>query len=525
MKPQITIITKMLILAVCFALFNTLYSQSVSLDLSFDNDGKVVTAVGNYDNYGYSIAIQSDGKILVVGYSNNGSNEDFTLIRYNTNGSLDSSFNSNGIVITDFGFDDYGRSISLQSDGKIVVAGYSNNGSNYDFALLRYNTNGSLDSSFDADGKVITSFGTSNDYGNSLTIQSDGKIVVAGESRNESYSDFALVRYNTNGSLDSSFDSDGKVTTIVNGSALNGAYSVVIQSDGKIVAAGYSGHKQNGTDFRFALVRYNINGSLDNSFDKDGKVTTDIGTFGDLAYSIVIQSDGKIVAAGYSGNGSNLDFALVRFNTNGSLDNNFGTDGKVTTAVGNSKDVAHSIVIQSDNKIIAAGQSNHSFALMRYNTDGSLDNIFDTDGKVFTDIGNGDDGAFSIAIQNDGKIVAAGFSNNGPVHYYPTHIAVVRYNNTNSVSINETAGYSKEMFVFPNPFSTYATLQTSNILKNPRLTFYNLYGQSVKQITSLTIKFGNTISFNRDNLPTGTYFIQLIDDNQIISTNKLVITD
>ena len=244
-------------------------------------------------------------------------------------GDLDTSFDSDGKVTTEVGStDDFARSVAIQSDGKIVAAGFSSNGSDWDFALVRYNTDGSLDTSFDSDGKVTTAIGSGDDHAVSVAIQSDGKIVAAGYSNGSNW-DFALVRYNTDGSLDTNFDSDGKVTTAIGGGA-DYAVSVAIQSDGKIVAAGYS----NGSNFDFALVRYNTDGSLDTSFDSDGKVTTDFGSGSDYGSSVTIQSDGKIVAAGGSSNGSNRDFALVRYNTDGSLDTSFDSDGKVTTAIG-----------------------------------------------------------------------------------------------------------------------------------------------------------------------------------------------
>jgi uncharacterized delta-60 repeat protein len=224
-------------------------------------------------------------------------------------GDLDTSFDSDGKVTTDIGgIDNRARSVAIQSDGKIVAAGYSNPGSNYDFTLARYNTDGTLDTNFDSDGKVTTAIGSGTDQAFSVAIQSDGKIVAAGYSNNGSNDDFALVRYNTDGSLDTSFDSDGKVTTAIGGSD-DRAHSVAIQSDGKIVVAG---HSDNGSNEDFALVRYNTDGTLDTSFDSDGKVTTAIGSASDFARSVAIQSDGKIVAAGRS-TGSNDDFALVRY--------------------------------------------------------------------------------------------------------------------------------------------------------------------------------------------------------------------
>jgi uncharacterized delta-60 repeat protein len=368
-----------------------------------------------------SVVLQSDGKIVAAGYSHNGTNNDFAVVRYNTDGSLDTTFDTDGKVTTPFssGNNDLATSVVLQSDGKIVAAGYSHNGTNNDFAVVRYNTDGSLDTTFDTDGKVTTPFSSgNNDLATSVVLQSDGKIVAAGYSHNGTNNDFAVVRYNTDGSLDTTFDTDGKVTTPV-GSGNDFAESVVLQSDGKIVAAGYS---HNGTNNDFAVVRYNTDGSLDTTFDTDGKVTTPFSSGNnDLATSVVLQSDGKIVAAGYSHNGTNNDFAVVRYNTDGSLDTTFDTDGKVTTPVGSGNDFAESVVLQSDGKIVAVGYSyngtNYDFAGVSYNTDGSLEAI------ITTPVGSGDDEAFSVVLQSDGKIVAAGYSHNGTNNDF----AVVRY--------------------------------------------------------------------------------------------------
>ena len=398
------------------------------LDTSFGTGGKVVTSFLGQDDFVRSIAIQSDGKIVVAGETKNGTYDEFALARYNPDGTLDTSFgNSGGKMITNSNNNgDHARSVAIQSDGKIVLAGAGDNTGNDDFALYRYNTDGSLDSSFGTGGKVFTAVGSGNDFAESVAIQSDGKIVVAGNSYNGSNDDFALVRYKTDGSLDTNFGTGGKVTTDI--SDADAAWSVAIQSDGKIVVAGQS---WNGSDYDFALVRYKTNGMLDTSFDSDGKVTTAIGSGSDRAYSVAIQSDGKIVAAGRSSNGgSNDDFALVRYKTNGTLDTSFDSDGKVTTAIGSDLDVAYSVAIQSDGKIVAAGNSyngsNDDFALVRYNTDGSLDTSFDSDGKVTTEVGSGSDVANSVAIQSDGKIVAAGNSKNGNYRDF----ALVRYAGT-----------------------------------------------------------------------------------------------
>ena len=296
-----------------------------------------------------------------------------------TPGSLDTTFGTDGKVTTNFSADDSGNAVALQPDGKIVVAGYTNT----NFAVARYNADGTLDTTFDSDGKVTTAIGSGTDKGYALGLQPDGKIVVAGESHNGTDKDFALARYNANGTLDNTFgtvDSGqtrlGYATTTI-GSADDVAYGLALQPDGKIVLAGQS---NNGSNLDFALARYNANGTLDTSFGTGGKVTTAFGNGIDSISAVALQPDGKIVVAGYT----NTDFALARYNANGSLDTSFSNDGKVTTDLGTAFDAVYAVALQPDGKIVAAGEILTAFGLARYNADGSLDTTFGEDGKVTT---------------------------------------------------------------------------------------------------------------------------------------------
>lgn len=252
------------------ALFTTTaVGQPGTLDGDFDADGKLITAIGTGDDFCYAVAVQPDGKVLAVGYSMNANDPDFAIIRYNIDGTLDNSFDADGIVTTDFGDWDEATSVALQSDGKIVVAGYAFNGSTFEFALARYNTNGSLDTTFATTGKMTTDVGFGDDFGQAVAIQSDGKIVVSGGSDAGSGSgDFAVVRYDATGITDGSFGSGGVVVTdFASGGATNNG--MAIQTDGKIVL---SGGLDNGSDIDFVTVRYNSDGSLDLTFSVDGIV-------------------------------------------------------------------------------------------------------------------------------------------------------------------------------------------------------------------------------------------------------------
>jgi uncharacterized delta-60 repeat protein/uncharacterized repeat protein (TIGR01451 family) len=380
-----------------------------SLDTSFDGDGKVITEFGGNDDAAADLIIQPNGKIVTVGYSSYNSEYDVTLARYNSDGTLDTSFDGDGKVTTNFGSVDMGSAVAIQSDNKIVVVGYIwagiSNGSS--FLLARYSSDGSLDPSFDGDGRVMTNFGA-NDVAGAIAIQSDGKIVVAGGNG----SDFVLGRYNIDGSLDTSFDSDGKVMTDFGGSS-ECAQSIAIQSNGKILVTGSSWLDSNSN---LVLARYNSDGSLDTSFDSDGKVITDFGGY-ESGSALIVQPDGKIIVAGSTrGTDFIFNFLLIRYNNNGSLDTSFGVDGKVTTDFVGFSAGASAVTRQPDGKIVVAGNIRSSgisdFALVRYNSDGSLNTSFGIAGKVTTDFGGYESGS-AIAIQTDGKIVVTGYSTRG----------------------------------------------------------------------------------------------------------------
>jgi uncharacterized delta-60 repeat protein len=400
--------------------------------------GKVTTDFGPSDANARSVVVQADGKIVVTGYTT-GSAVTSELVRYNRDGSLDATFGTGGIVTSGLS-SATGSDITLQADGKIVVAGVDlSSGVGY-FALARYNSDGSFDTSFGTGGKVTTHFGSPGAY--TVTVQADGKIVLSGGSGN----DFAAVRYDANGSLDASFGVGGEVTTSFGGSVLARGYGHASQPDGKVIVAGSAdfGTGQ-APQYDFALARYNTDGSLDASFGTGGKVTTDIASGDNIAFGVALQADGKVLVSGFSEIGSKPNFALVRYNADGSLDTSFGAGGKVTTAFGGSAgDVAQSITIQADGKIVAAGYSYSSagpksdFGLARYNSDGSLDTSFGNGGKVTTDFIGGNDIASGIVIDGDGKIIVVG--NNGSNAGFD--FALARYNSDGSLDTSFNPGHA-----------------------------------------------------------------------------------
>jgi uncharacterized delta-60 repeat protein len=368
------------------------------LDTTFGNGGKVLTNIGITDR-AWATVIQPDGKIVVAGQSYSNSPPTYALVRYKSDGSLDTDFGTNGRVVT--ARDGIVYALALQPDGKIIAGGSG---------LTRFNANGSVDNSFGTNGTVTTGVGLYIQAVRAVAVQADGKIVAAGYSVEPNNSlNFTLVRYNTNGSLDSTFGTNGIVVTQVSTSD-DSIYSVVIQPDGKIVAAGSSLTQFVG--YYFALARYNTNGSLDSSFGTNGIVVSNLR--GEYTLSAALQTDGKIVVAGASPNSGGFmrGFRVARFTSNGSLDDSFGTNGNVLTEINFPSEIV-SVVLQANGKIVIASTSSNlgtgfDFVLMRYKSNGSLDEAFGTGGRVNTDINNSPNRAFALAIQSDGKIVAAG---------------------------------------------------------------------------------------------------------------------
>jgi uncharacterized delta-60 repeat protein len=304
--------------------------------------------------------------------------------------------------------------VEILEDGRILLAGYT---SSLDFGLVRLTAAGAVDTTFGTSGKVTTAFGSGQEIARSLVVQSDGKILVAGYTdKGGGNFDFAVARYNPNGSLDTTFGSGGKVTTPIGDPTLAGdyAYKIGLQSDGKIIVSG-SSHV--GGDpysyYDFAVVRYNANGSLDTSFGINGKVTTPVGTAGDFGVCQYIQPDDKILVGGWSEsviNGNSVwGFSLTRYLSSGALDEAFGAGGKVfTPGIGGARD----LLMQSDGKILMAGSTNASaLSVVRYNQDGSLDTSFDNDGIATLPFSGTDSGASyeAMILQPDGKILVGGW--------------------------------------------------------------------------------------------------------------------
>jgi uncharacterized delta-60 repeat protein len=419
--------------------------------------GIVKTPIGSgtSNDIAGGMVIQPDGKILLVGQSSSpGAAQDFSLARYNADGTFDATFGNGGIVLQPIGtptIADVGTSVALQPDGKILVAGWTSIGNGQDFAIARFNANGTLDTSFSGDGIALAAIGagTANDQALHLAVQSDGKIVLVGFTQpavvppGGGPQDVAMARYNANGTLDTTFGTGGIVISPISpAGAIDAAQAVLSQPDGSILVAGYAFSSTTAQDF--ALLRYTSTGVLDTTFGGgDGIVTTAVVPFADSARSILQQLDGRIVIAGTASQIPGSDFALARYNTDGTLDTAFGVGGIVTTSIaaGTSVETGASVAQQADGKLLIGGfttaNGSNDFAIVRYHANGTIDTTFGTNGIVITNIAStstgvqSQDTVVSIAVQADGKIVLAGHSTatNGA----PFDFALARYNTDGSL--------------------------------------------------------------------------------------------
>ncbi len=469
-----------------------------TLDTTFNpsgaQPGTTVTLLGYDDAYDGiltvgstpSIALQSDGKIVAGGTANDGTNSLFALARFNTDGTLDTSFNSTGtqpgtvVVPLINGSDSFGNSIVIQSDGKILLGGWSSNGATNVFTIVRFNTDGSLDTSFGTAG-IAQAPATAANGGQAyaLAVQTDGKIVLAGESYDptDTRPVFTVVRFNTDGSLDTSFNASGPQpgiaqTPIVNGSS-SAAFGVAIQSDGKIIPVGYVPNPATPGQGQLALARFNADGTLDDSFNPTGLgssipgiVTTFIpNTTESQNNGVVIQSDGKIVTAGLiydEPTATYFSFVVARYNSDGSLDSSFNATGDTTGVPGTlaipingltfplSLSFAQGLVLQNNGQIVVSGSSfpnlsfhpvtfdysGDNFALARLNTNGTLDTTFNPAGQqpgtVITTINNNPGGGngYQVALQKNGQLLIVGNVGVTGVDY----LGLARFNGRNTTN-------------------------------------------------------------------------------------------
>lgn len=475
-------------------------AQSNIFDPSFGEDGIVTTTISGSYNLATATVVQPDGKILVAGHAGEPSTYKATVARYNSDGSLDTAFGNEGTLVIPVGHvKSFSKDIAVQEDGKIVVGAYTWNNEYGEFAAIRLNEDGSFDTSFGNQGIVIIET-SSSDVAEALSIQQDGKIVLAGYSNDH----FAVLRLNTDGSIDTDFGVNGWAITQFE-SALSFIMDIEIQEDGKIVQAGFLLNSYEPIEM--AASRLNTDGTIDTAFGTNGKVRFNIGEGNDFVSSVALQNDGKIILGGHSWISNEElrhDFALVRLNSDGSQDTSYGDNGVATAQIVDGANYTSSIVIQEDQKVVLSGSTvklqDYRLGLVRFDTDGSLDETFGGDGTgmVSPNLNGQDSFGEGLALQEDGKIIMVGRT-------YPTFgtsaMVVMRFDNS---ILGVTDNFLSEVRLYPNPASEYIMLQLNESSSSLNVEIVDILG---KRVYASEVSQNERLDVS--NLVQGTYFVKL----------------
>jgi len=390
--------------------------QSGEIDQTFGTNGIVITEVSGYYDVPRKVISQQDGLILVAGESFDGTNSSFAVSRYSSSGVLDETYGNNGkataLITISGGSTSLGGAVQ-QSDGKIILAGMGYNGTDNDIVLVRFGTDGVLDSSFGVGGIYRSDVGT-NEGAYAIAIQEDGRILVAGFAENEidHDSDFLIARYTTAGAPDPSFGTNGFVATPFAsdyGECRIAVFNkLAILNDGSIIAAGSATTiYQTTTENRLAIARYTSDGYVDTTFGTPNLI---VDVYGYLASDMVLQDNDRIIIA--TSNEYNKEFSLIRFDQNGLIDLSFGSSGIALAAIGDYDSESSALALQNDGRIIVAGETYQDgkfvLTLAKFDTNGALDSTFGEGGSVLTTMTTANGYASSLAIQADGKILTAG---------------------------------------------------------------------------------------------------------------------
>ncbi len=479
------------------------FSQAGTFDTTFDTDGiQTFCQATVFDFAPIDAGIQSTGKIIQYCYSNN--SHISNLIRYNTDGSIDTGFGSNGILSYPYNSLFQGMSgiyaICIQSDDKILLTGTSGV---TDF-VARLLPNGTLDPSFNGLGYMTFSFNSTSGFVYKIITQTDGKILVCGNpvAQTGSLPFLSVARITTSGVLDSTFGSGGIVLTSFNISPGNNIIlGMVVQSDSKLLVGGSKKNiTQQANDF--ALVRFNSNGAVDSTFGTNGIVTTSVSNPSQFGITkLLVQPDGKIVAGGLSSR-----MTMVRYLTNGSLDPSFGTNGVVFEDGFSSSSC--DVILQPDGKLLMAGGSGGSdlFKIFRYTAAGVLDTTFANNANVFPVTGSL---ASTVLLQNDLKIIVCGDTYTSDF----SHLCAVVIRLNNDILGNE--GFAKsELSVSPNPVQNVLSVSNESAVQ------YELF-----TILGATIQAGSLAIHGQvdcSSMAKGMYLLKLNRDNGESKVVKVV---
>lgn len=485
-----------------------------TLDSTFGVNGKVMTAFNSNACIARAVAVQSDGKIIVAGESSNGTNNLFAIARYNSNGTLDNQFGTGGKTTISFGSgNSVARAIGIQSNGYIVVAGSYQTPTQTNFAVTRLTNIGQPDATFGSGGKTQTSIVPGFNIAYAMAIQpNDGKIILAGVSFDTlNNGDFALVRYNPNGSIDPYFANGGKVRTSL-GTTWDQIHTIMLdQGTRKIVVGGRTANS-------YALARYDTAGFLDQTFGFNGVSTYTLFTQSEIINSMYIDANHRIIAGGSSQVATNMDVVVMRFLSNGSIDNSFGVNGVSLNDLGGIELL--SAIAPQDEYIVGAGSITNGgvsdFMVMRLDTLGTMDGLYNGSGFNTTSF-PGNSGVSALAVQpSNSYLVAAGFYASGAVNNY----AVARYTSVLTFTgVNDNLSSTDNVQIYPNPAISIIRIQSDAGFD--KISISDLTGKIVNETTYT--ERTRTVDIDISKLSKGIYLVSTQKDGVVSADQKFVI--
>ncbi len=519
-------------LLLCFMIGYTYaaWSQNGSLDLSFGSNGTVLSPINNGDSY-HDVVVQSDNKIVAVGMSFDALYVSrANVFRFMPDGSPDTDFGVDGVFTYELNFEANIYSCVINSSGKIILAGSTTDYVNYNFLIIQLNTDGTLDTSFGVDGVVLYNAcpqqdGYYENQGAAVILDANENILISGNAFDENYARRpVVVRFSPSGDIDSTFGENGVATIPI----IEGACSyecLALQPDGKIIAGGYFGNTL--WWYVLLLTRFNEDGTLDTSFGDNGVVKHSHGDVDDEAFEVAIAENGNIVVAGFTATATyNFSTLVMQFTPSGEVDSTFGSDGAIVSDLAN-YDVADAVSILADGKIVVAGTSgegppnSYHMAIWKYNADGTPDNSFDSDGFVQHELENYYTMGYGLAIQNDGKILIAGQArtNGNQNHYF-----LSRLENDIQISIQEKGPITLNLY--PNPCSTGSMIRLDGYTQNVvAIHIYNSNGALIHTVPGIqNVAYGKSF-FLPAHLTAGVYTVSTIDDQGTRRHQQLVITN
>lgn len=494
------------------------------LDSAFNANTALFTAdFGGQDNLN-DVKIQADGKIVATGVALTPAfTGELKVIRLNDDGTPDNNFGTNGIFTFSQTNEAYGIQSYIRTDGKIVVAGLASLVMGYyDFLVLRLNDNGTIDSTFGTNGYTVVSFANFDDLTQAMTVQDDGKIIVSGtitDSVNY-FNNPAIIRFTEDGFLDSAFGTNG-VLFIPGVDIDNELTGLKIQPDGKILASGHWQNVNMGfSDYDVMIVRAKQDGTLDSTFGINGIVRTSVNGGVDDCFGIDQDVNGNIFVAGFTTLPTTLtlDMILLKYDSTGTPDPTFGTNGLVTYN-DTSYDVGNDVKCLPDGNIIVGGASGldwldpRPFTLWRYLPDGSLDTTFGVNGVSNIYFSQGPNEINSIALQSDYKVVAAGKIFGG----VNNDVGIARFMNSSGNNSIHEATNASEVFIYPNPVTSRSII--SGLTSGDRLELYDLSGRLIQSMKPASSSF----TFEKGSLSSGTYILKIVSTSGTFKTGKLII--